>query len=91
MAGSILAHLTVAGVIERAGRGRSVLRVTPRFRAHLERTTATRHVTGDAALEIALATWSDPTPGGAVTLLASILDDQDAMSVIGPAFRCIAA
>lgn len=90
MAGSILANLTMAGVIERAGRGRATLRITPRFLAHVEQTAAMRHLAGRDALETALATWSDPTPGGAAPVVEAILDTQISYSV-GPGVRCIAA
>ena len=84
MAGSILASLTTAGVIERAGRGRSILRLTHRFLAHVERTAAIGHSTGNDALEAALASWNDPTPGGAVHVVAGIFEEQGAAMVLGP-------
>lgn len=91
MAGSLLANLTSAGVIERAGRGRAVLRVTPRFMAHVERTAAMRHLARSDALELALATWSDPTPGGAASIVASLLEEAGS-ALFGPSVgRCIAA
>lgn len=81
----------MAGVIERSGRGRAVLRVTPRFLAHVERTAGLRHITGDEAVRAALASWADPTPRGATATVAAILEGQQSVVTFGTATRCIAA
>ncbi len=62
MADHLLAALSRAGVLERAAvRGRSHLRVSPRFLAHAEEAAAripsAPHVRSDSVLEAALATW----------------------------------
>lgn len=57
---NLLAALAAAGVLERAGRPRTVLRIAPRFLAHAQAAArATTGRLGAAALETALGTWDE--------------------------------
>lgn len=87
MAPNLIASLAVAGIIERAGRGRSVLRITPRFLAHAH--GAARHPADSEALCRALKTWDgyhhDPRAGAA--FLRDVLSDQ--LGLLRPAFPAL--
>ncbi len=88
MAPNLLASLAVARIIERTGRGRSVLRITPRFLAHAEG-TAQGHEDQAEVLCRALQTWDgyhhDPRAGAA--FLRDALADQ--LGNLCPAFPSI--
>ena len=96
MAGSLLASLAAAGVVERAGPRRAVLRVTTRFLAHAEGTAGRLRTLGrvdDRAtvLEVALATWDgyhNAAHGGA-RILADLLGDREQFGNVFPVFAAM--
>ena len=88
----LLAALTNAGVLERAGSPRTTLRVSPRFLSHAESTGARRrllpHDTTRAVLQAALATWDDyaqDTHAGA-NVLETLLDERGQLGALRPQF-----
>ena len=88
---SLLTRLALAGVVERAGPRRSVLRVTPRFLAHAEGTAGRLRMLGllgtpQDILESALETWGDlaVAPRRGAHYLAELMSDRDQMASLQP-------
>lgn len=88
---SLLTRLALAGVVERAGPRRSVLRVTPRFLAHAEGTAGRLRMLGHPGtpqeiLESALETWGDlaVAPGRGARYLTGLMADRDQMTSLQP-------
>jgi len=92
MASNLLASLALAGILERSGRGRVVLRVAPRFLAHAEGTAGRlrlqRRGTDLDALEAALATWDEyhHEPRAGAVFLLGLLEERDQLGALRPAF-----
>lgn len=86
----LLTRLTLAGIVERAGRRRSVLRVTPRFLAHAEGTAGRLRMLGfgtpHGILEAALETWGDAsvTPRRGADCLLELMADRDQLGTLQP-------
>lgn len=91
---NLLAQLTQADVLERChGRGRTFLRVTPRFLAHAEESAARlklagRHTGPSAALAQALLTWDDfqHDPHQAALVLVDLLEERGQLGSLRPVF-----
>lgn len=91
---NLLAVLAQAEVLERChGRGRTFLRVTPRFLAHAEGASARlklqgRHTGPAAALASALLSWDgyehDPHQGALV--LVDLLEERGQLGALRPVF-----
>jgi hypothetical protein len=91
---TLLSALAQADVLERChGRGRTYLRVTPRFLAHAEASSARlrqqgRHTGATGALAHALLAWDayahDPHQGARV--LVDLLDDRGQLGLLRPVF-----
>jgi hypothetical protein len=91
---TLLSALAQADVLERChGRGRTFLRVTPRFLAHAEECAARlrqqgRHAGTSGALAHALLAWDayahDPHQGARV--LVDLLEDKGQLGLLSPVF-----
>lgn len=91
MASSLLASLSLAGIIQRAGRHRT-LRVSPRFMAHAEQAAtelASRGVQEPAeVLRSALCTWDEyrHDPDSGARFLLRIMEDREQLGSLRPVF-----
>ena len=91
---NLLAQLTQADVLERChGRGRTYLRVTPRFLAHAEVQAARlklqgRHTGPTTALAQALLTWDayEHDPQQAALVLVDLLEERGQLGALRPVF-----
>lgn len=86
----LLTRLALAGIVERAGPRRSVLRVTPRFLAHAEGTAGRLRMLGlgtpHNVLQTALETWGDASlaPRRGADYLLELMRDRDQMGTLLP-------
>jgi hypothetical protein len=95
MADNILARLTLAGILERSGRRRSVLRVSPRFMAHAEGTSGRLRLSGHGpalpVLEVAVRTWDEyhGDAASAARFLEAMLGERHQLGALRPVFPAL--
>lgn len=96
MGSNLLAALAAAGILERTGPGRAVLRASPRFLAHAEGTAGRLRLQGrstgaEAALEAALVTWDGyrHSPLAGARFLREFLEERNQLGAVVPVFPAL--